>query len=276
MTDDSRTCLARPDLAAGDLEGRFRAKRYASAVAMRLNAPSTPILAAADPMATRLDQLIFGEIFDVVEVSGDFAWGQARRGGYVGFAAIGELTRQLHSPSHRVSALRSFAFAEASIKSTPWGPVSLNALLSITDETDTLALAQDAGWIAKAHISLIGTCALDWVAVAERFLGAPYLWGGRDSLGLDCSGLVQQALFAAGRACPRDSDQQQALGWAVEGPAARGDLVFWPGHVGIALDAGRLLHANAHHMAVAVEPLDDAISRIQRKGGGGIIAHRRL
>ena len=117
----------------------------------------------------------------------------------------------------------------------------------------------------------------DPVAVAERFVGAPYLWGGRESLGLDCSGLVQQALFACGHACPRDSDQQQALGRAVDGGALqRGDLVFWKGHVGLMVDGERLLHANGHHMMTVIEPLAGAVARIAAAGVGEPTAYRRI
>ena len=123
-------------------------------------------------------------------------------------------------------------------------------------------------WVVREHLTSLGTWARDPAAVAERFLGVPYLWGGRDSLGLDCSGLVQQAFYAVGRACPRDTDQQLA---AFAQPAERaalqrGDLVFWKGHVGMMLDAQRLIHANAHHMAVAIEPVETALERISRAG----------
>jgi cell wall-associated NlpC family hydrolase len=113
--------------------------------------------------------------------------------------------------------------------------------------------------------------------VAERFLGAPYLWGSRESLGLDCSGLVQQALMACGRACPRDTDQQERMGEAVARDEFRhGDLVFWKGHVAIGLDEARIIHANGHHMCVAVEPLDEAIARIVAAGSGEPTSFRRL
>ena len=127
------------------------------------------------------------------------------------------------------------------------------------------------------HLAPIGDFETDWAGVAERFLGAPYLWGGRESLGLDCSGLVQQALFACGRACPRDADQQAALGREIAAEAfGRGDLVFWKGHVAIGLDATRIVHANGFHMAVAIEPLETAISRIDAAGSGRPTAFRRL
>jgi cell wall-associated NlpC family hydrolase len=180
-------------------------------------------------------------------------------------------------PTHRVSALRTFAFAEPSIKSAARGPFSLNALVTVTDTQNALARVEGAGWMPRAHLAEVGADFEDAVVVAERFLGTPYLWGGRDSLGVDCSGLVQQALYAAGRTCPRDSDLQVGLGAPVgSGALARGDLIFWRGHVGMMLDAERLLHANAHHMAVAIEPLADAIGRIAVGGAGPVTARVRI
>ena len=111
-----------------------------------------------------------------------------------------------------------------------------------------------------------------YVAVAERFPHAAYLWGGRTSLGLDCSALVQLSLAAAGVAAPRDTDQQErALGAPLAGgiaaPLRRGDLVFWKGHVAILVDGETIIHANGHHLAVSVEPLRAAADRISRSGG---------
>jgi cell wall-associated NlpC family hydrolase len=129
------------------------------------------------------------------------------------------------------------------------------------------------------HLALLDRPAADWVSEAERLLGAPYLWGGRTPMGIDCSGLVQQALHGAGHPCPRDSDQQaRALGRALDAgtPPRRGDLLFWRGHVGVMLDGSRLLHANIHHMAVAVEPLAEAVARIEGNGGGPVTRHARL
>ena len=277
MIIDPRTLLARPDLAAVDLEGLAPAARYASA---RPHLTITPMAAnhrLPDPASERVNHLLFGEVFDVIDTIGDFAWGRARRDGYVGYVLSASFSRDLHCPTHRISALRTYAFAEPSIKSPPWGPVSLNALITVDAVAGALVHAVGAGWIAAAHVMPIGQSEADWVSVAERFLSAPYLWGGRDSLGLDCSGLVQQALFAACRACPRDADQQQKLGRDVEAETkVRGDLVFWRGHVGIMFDRDRLLHANAHHMAVAIEPLAEATQRIAAKGGGEPVAWRRL
>ena len=120
------------------------------------------------------------------------------------------------------------------------------------------------------------------MAVAERFLGTPYLWAGRSSIGLDCSSLVQLALAEAGLKAPRDSDMQaRELGMALDISAGlpevqRGDLVFWKGHVGIMRDGETLLHANGHTMTTAMEPLAEAVARIAASEYGAVTAVRRL
>jgi cell wall-associated NlpC family hydrolase len=181
------------------------------------------------------------------------------------------------APTHRIAAIRTYAFAEPSIKSRALGPFSINSLAHVEAQHGRLAKLAGSGWVTVEHLAPVGEFEDDVAAVAERFVGAPYLWGGRESLGLDCSGLVQQALFACGRACPRDTDQQQAMGEAIA-PAdfGRGDLVFWRGHVAMGVDAERIVHANGHHMATVIEPLADAIARIAAAGVGEPTAYRRV
>jgi hypothetical protein len=179
-------------------------------------------------------------------------------------------------PTHRIAALRTYAFAGPSLKTRASGPYSMNALVTVEAVEGRLAKVNDAGWMALEHLSPIGVFEADWAGVAERFMGTPYLWGGRESLGLDCSGLVQQALMTCGKACPRDTDLQQTLGEAV-GPERlqRGDLVFWKGHVALMLDGERMIHANAFHMATAIEPLAEAKARYVSVGVGEPTAYRR-
>ena len=278
VSSDPRLTLARADLASTELEGIVRAARFAEPQRMRLAAPSTALRAAPDAGAEQLDQVLFGEAFDVLAADGGFAWGQAMRDGYVGWVDAsrpGDLTGL--EPTHRVTALRTFAFTMPSIKSKPFGPLSLNALACVTEAEGEMLRAQGAGWIPAKHLAPIGTAFEEPAATAERFLGTPYLWGGRDSVGIDCSGLVQQALYAAGLACPRDSDLQARLGAPIAaGDLTRGDLVFWRGHVGMMLDETRLIHANAWHMAAEIEPLAQAVERIARRGGGEPTAFRRI
>jgi cell wall-associated NlpC family hydrolase len=268
---DPRVTLAREDLADAALQGLARAERYAEALAHRCAAASTAIRRDPDPAAEQLDQLLFGETFRVLETGRGWGWGQAERDGYVGHVWLGDLHAGALLATHRVSALRAYAFSRPDIKSRPQALLSLNALVAVEAEEGRFLKAEGSGWIARVQLSPAGEVEADPAAVAERFVGAPYQWGGRESLGLDCSGLVQQAFYACGRPCPRDSDQQQALGEAVDPEAlGRGDLVFWEGHVGMMIDPERLIHANAFHMQVQIEPLAEAVAR-----AGQPIAWRR-
>lgn len=270
-----RLRLARPDLAAASLEGVVAAERYHPTTPMRIAAPVAPIWRAPDPISERLDELICGEVFEALETSRGFAWGQAARDGYVGFVAADALGEIGPPPTHRVTAIRTYAFAEPSIKAAASGPFSLGALVAIEAEQGPFNRAADGVWFWGAHLAPIGVFARDPAAVAERFLGAPYLWGGRTSIGLDCSGLIQQALYACGRACPRDADLQLAAAREIgRTEAGRGDLVGWVGHIGMLMDGSRLIHANSHHMAVAIEPLDEAIARMEAAGRGPTVFRR--
>jgi cell wall-associated NlpC family hydrolase len=273
----ARITPLRDGIAGQGLEGLARAEVYLEPKVLTCVAPAAGIHRSPDAASEQVDQLLFGEIFEVLEEEGAFLWGQARRDGYVGFVDATALARVEARPTHRVAALRTYAFAQASIKSRAQGPYSLGALVSVEAEDGALSRIAGAGWMPKAHLAPIGEFETDPAAVAERFVGAPYLWGGRESLGLDCSGLVQQALFACGLACPRDADQQERLGRAIEASAfARGDLVFWKGHVAIGLDATRIVHANGFHMAVTIEPLEAAVTRIAASGAGQPTSYRRL
>lgn len=276
MKHDPRITPWRDGIAARSLEGVMEAEVYLDPKAMSCVAPASALRAAPDANSEQMDQLLFGERFEVLEEEGAWRFGQAARDGYVGFVEASALSPAGPLPTHRVAAIRTYAFAEPSIKTRALGPYSINALVAVDAVEGRLARVVGAGWITASHLAPIGTYEEDWAAVAERFLGAPYLWGGRESLGLDCSGLVQQALFACGRACPRDADQQEALGVALEAADfSRGDLVFWKGHVAIGLGDGRIVHANGHHMATAIEPLADAITRIGA-GGSQPTSYRRI
>lgn len=276
MTPDPRLTLARRDLADLALEGRVGADRYARPRRMQAAVPSTAIRREPRAEAEQLDQLLLGERFDVLEIRDGYAWGQAVRDGYVGHVAFGALTPEGPPPTHRVQVVLSYGFEGPSIKSQPTGPISLNSLVTVTAREGRLALCDAGFWMPESHLAPLGDFAGDPAEVAEAHLGAAYLWGGREGCGLDCSGLVQQALLACGRSCPRDSDLQQALG-APADPSGlrRGDLVFWKGHVAMMVDAARIVHANAHHMAVAIEPLSEAVGRIRENGGGDPVAFRR-
>jgi cell wall-associated NlpC family hydrolase len=277
MNLDARVTPLRDGIAARSLEGVAAAEVYLDPVPMTCAAPAAAIRRAADGASEQMDQLLFGERFEVLEEEGAWRFGQAVRDGYMGFVEAAALAPGGPAPTHRVAALRTYAFEGPSIKARAIGPYSLNALVTVEAREGRLAKVAGAGWVTVEHLAPIGVVEDDWAAVAERFVGAPYLWGGRESLGLDCSGLVQQALTACGRACPRDADQQEQMGRAVEAAEfGRGDLVFWKGHVAIGLDAARIVHANGHHMMTVVEPLAEAVARIEAAGYGQPTSWRRI
>lgn len=276
MTDPRVTPL-RDGIASRALEGVVGADVYLEPRPRACAVPAAAIRSAPDTAAEQVDQILFGEIFDVIEDEGQFVWGQARRDGYVGFVEAAHLGAPGPAATHRVAALRTYVFAEPTIKARARGPYSLGALVAVEAEDGRFRKLAGLGWAVAEHLAPIGRFESDLAAVAERFVGAPYLWGGRESLGLDCSGLVQQALFACGRACPRDADQQERMGRPIgRAEFARGDLVFWKGHVAMGVDSGRIVHANAHHMATVVEPLDEAIERISAAGYGQPTSFRRV
>jgi hypothetical protein len=273
---DQRLILARPGLAARSLEGLMLAEAFGDTTIMRCASPSADVRHDPSDTAGLDTQLLFGERFEVLERGDSYAFGQVLRDGYVGHVREADLGPVAALPTHRVRAPRTYGFAEPDLRSQPTGLYSMNALVT-AGEGDGRFVLTDAGHIFEGHLAPVGTFEADPAEVAERFLGAPYLWGGRESLGLDCSGLVQQAMEACGRACPRDADQQAELGRAVgRDELRRGDLVCWNGHIAMMLDRERIIHANGFHVAVAVEPLADAIARNAATAMGGPTGFRRI
>lgn len=269
---DKRLTPARPDLAAKYLEGMVQAERFVTGEEFEIADGVTSV--RRDPFAgAMLDtQALRGERVTIYDRNDEgWAWGQLNSDGYVGWISDLALYPPGPAPTHKVTALRTFAFPGPSIKIPPMDTLPLGAQLSIVKMTDTFAVASNGHHIPKQHVAELSFVEPDFVAIAERFLGTPYLWGGKSSLGIDCSGLVQIALTAAGTGCPRDSDMQEsALGRALSQgemqTLKRGDLIFWNGHVAIVRDADTIVHANAHHMMTAIEKTKDAITRIAAAG----------
>jgi cell wall-associated NlpC family hydrolase len=278
---DPRLTPARPDLAAEFLRGKVEAARYAAGEAFRVVAPIAPLRRAPDSDAPLDSEALYGEAVVVYEARGDWRWVQLARDGYVGYlpaAALGPA----RAPTHRIAALRTHAYPAPTIKRPPRFALSLGALVDVARFDGDFAVTADRHFLYARHLAPIDAREPDFVAVAERFLETPYLWGGRTSEGIDCSGLAQTALTAAGIPAPRDSDMQEAaLGEPLPHSDAladlqRGDLVFWKGHVGVMRDGATLLHANGWAMKVASEPLAQARARIEKNGGGAIASIRRL
>jgi hypothetical protein len=243
-----------------------------------VHAPQAPLRDAPSHDAQRLTEALRGELVDVHDDNGE-GWSrvQLRNDGYAGWLPSGALDVPGAAPTHRVSVLRTLVFPGASHKLSPLAALSLGSMVAAARFEEGFAVTSDNHFLPAQHLAPVGTVETDFVAVAERFLDTPYLWGGKTSFGIDCSGLVQVALTASGVKCPRDSDMQAgALGMPVElSTLRRGDLLFWEGHVAIARDATTILHANAHHMAVAIEPVAEAVRRIAA-AGFELVSVRRL
>jgi cell wall-associated NlpC family hydrolase len=279
--DDPRLTPARPELAAKYLEGKVEAARFVSGEEFEIVDALAPLREAPSSDAMLLTQVLKGERVTIYDRNGEgFAWGQLNSDGYVGWLPDRALARPIGKPTHKITALRSLAFPGPSIKLPPVETLVMGATVMVTREDGPFAVTREGWYLPRRHVGSIDRHEADFVAVAERFLGAPYLWGGKSSLGIDCSGLVQVALNAAGIGCPRDSDMQQdglgrALDLAESKDLQRGDLIFWNGHVAIARDGDTIVHANAHHMATVIEDTHDAIARI-KSAGSEIAAIKRL
>lgn len=265
---DPRITPARADIAAEHLKGRVEAKRFVAGSPMRVALSAVSLRKTPSSDAEQVNQALFGEGFTAYDEQDGWLWGQLEVDGYVGWMAKSALGEAGTAPTHRVAMLRTHVYSRPDMKSPTLMGLSMNARLPIVGAEGAFSRIEHSGWIFTRHIAPLGETEPDFVAVAERFVGAPYLWGGRESLGLDCSGLIQVSMAATGRAVLRDSDMQAAsIGEDVVADATysnlkRGDLIFWAGHVGVMADHANLLHASARDMKVEIEPLAQAIARI--------------
>jgi hypothetical protein len=285
MTFDPRTTPARPDVAALHLRGQVSAARFVAGTELEVRDAQAPLRREPSPDAPLDTEALHGERVTVYDENGEgWWWGQLCSDGYVGWIPANALRPPGPPPTHRVAALRTFVFPGRSIKVPPVDALSLGSRVAVKtpqrDDPGDLTDLASGFCVPTRHLAPIESKEPDFVAVAERFVGVPYLWGGKTSLGIDCSGLVQIALTASGVACPRDSDmQEQALGAPLPtddlAGLRRGDLIFWKGHVAIVRDQQSIVHANAFHMAVAVEPIGEALRRIA-DGGSPVASIKRL
>ncbi|SFK38093.1 NlpC/P60 family protein [Methylocapsa palsarum] len=288
---DPRLTPARPDLAAAHLRGKVEAPDYVEGRPARIREGVAGLRRAPNFEASLDTQALFGEEATLYEDEEGWGWIQLTRDGYVGYVSMNALDmnsldmnaldESRAAPTHRVRVNQSFVYPCPDMKLPILDALPLGAAVRVIDAGGGFARIAEANYVYAEHLAPLETSEPDFVATAERFLHAPYLWGGKTSFGVDCSGLVQISLQAAGISAPRDTDlQEKALGVPLDLSGAstslrRGDIVFWPGHVGLMRNETELLHANAHHMLVASEPLAAARERIAA-AGAQITSIRRL
>ena len=260
---DRRINAFRDDLAAAALVGIVTAPRYSDGVYRRCSASSAMLHGAPGDDAVAVSELLFGETFIVFDSIGGWAWGQCLHDHYVGWLRGAVLAPHGAVPAtHWIVAPTAPVFAAADLKARVVATLPMHARI-VAGESASGFVAAAGGFVHHRHVRPLTAHRADPVAVALDFAGTPYVWGGRRRDGIDCSGLTQAAIRACGVFCPRDADQQAAA-FAVIDPAdrRRGDLVSFPGHVGLLADADTLVHANAHWMTTLAEPLADAAARL--------------
>ena len=278
---DRRLTAARPDLAAASLRGKVEAARFVEGWAQRVVEPIAPLRRAPMHDAPLETEALYGESVVVYEEHEGWAWAQLQRDSYVGFMPANALGAERKS-THRVVTLRSFVYPKPNIKAPPLMALPFDARVAIVATEGDFSTLAEGGFVYAAHLAPVDQVEADFVAVAERFLETPYLWGGRSALGLECSALVQNTLAAAGRFAPRDTDMMEAaLGAPIDfdetlAGLRRGDLIFWKGHIGVMRNERVLLHASGWHMKVVTEPLSAARDRYLAVGAGPITSIRRL
>jgi cell wall-associated NlpC family hydrolase len=275
---DARLHAFRSDLADARLKGEVAADRFVSGHPARITASVADLRKAPRPDAGVNTQVLFGDDVLVFEDTEGWAWVQAERDGYVGYVADNLLGPREHAPTHIVSVPRTFLYPGPDLRFPVSDQLSMGSTVTVTGSAETrgthYALLPSGQAVIAAHLRPVADVAQDYVAVAEGFLGTPYLWGGVSGFGIDCSGLVQLAMRMTGKDVLRDSDMQAASIGAVLEPGSdfsglrRGDLVFWKGHVAIMTDAREMIHANGHTMLVSREGLKEAVDRIGYLYGG--------
>ncbi len=279
---DPRLTPARPDLAASSLRGQVEAERFAEGVPRVVLAPVADLRRHPRADASLDTQALCGAALTLFDEREGWSWVQLAADNYVGYVASDAIGPTGATPTHRVVANRTFVYPAPDMKTAVRAALPLDAAVAVADAEGAYARLADGGFVYAAHLAPLSRVAEDFVAVAERLLHVPYLWGGRSPLGIDCSGLVQLSLACSGHAAPRDTPrQEEAIGRPLKltpefDGLQRGDLVFWAGHVGIMRDATTLLHANAHHMSVASESLRSAAARILSNARSPVTSLRRI
>ena len=278
---DKRLNAFRDDLADSCLKGRVKSARFVDGAPRQIKQPLAPLRHKPAPGSTLVSEMLSGETVRVFEEKGGFAWVQSNTDRYVGYIDTDALSADIVAPTHVVAHIHTCLYPEPRIKAPHCAVLPMGAKVAVTGGKGRYSDLAGGGWVPAQHLAALDAFEDDFVAVAERFMGVPYVWGGRSSRGLDCSALVQLSLARCGVSLPRDSDMQEAAVPTTvpfdgdESVLRRGDLVFWKGHVGIWIEPGRFLHANASDMCVATAPLPEVIDWIVQVEGTPVSSVRR-
>jgi cell wall-associated NlpC family hydrolase len=262
---DRRLTPANDRAALDTMRDTVASPRYVPGERATIASPLTDL--CGTPGGARDRQLLFGDTVTVIDRHDGWVFLQAAKDGYCGYVAAAAIG-PARAPTHRIIAPASHLYPEPRVQAHEIACLSFGARVTVTGQSERFAETPD-GFVPMSHLAPVDSVMPDPVAVAELFLGTPYLWGGNSRAGLDCSGLVQAALLACGIPCPGDSDlQARSVGvdLASDAPLQRGDLVFWTGHVAMVADATRLIHAYGHIMSTGYERIDTAVARIAATG----------
>ena len=268
MIFDTRITPIRRDLASTAYKAIVKRKKYVSAKLATVKSAFTPLYSNKGSKLST--QLLYGEECDVFETKNGWSWIQSRRDNYVGYTPTINLTRKIYKPNSKVISLRTIIYTKPDIKSVTKGYLSFNSLVEVIKIKGKYSLIKNLGWCPSLDLVKIKSSKFNHIDLSKQYLDTPYLWGGRDSMGIDCSGLVQNLHQINNRPFPRDTDMQEIFVTnevKYEKDLKAGDLVFWKGHVAMMIDNSNIIHANAFHMKTAIEPLSTAKKRILKSNG---------
>jgi len=265
---DSRITPIRRDLASTAYKAIVKRKKYVTAKLATVKSTFTPLYSNKGSKLST--QLLYGEECDVFETKNGWSWIQSRRDNYVGYTPTINLTRKIYKPNSKVISLRTVIYTKPDIKSVTKGYLSFNSLVEVIKIKGKYSLIKNLGWCPSLDLVKIKSSKFNHIDLSKQYLDTPYLWGGRDSMGIDCSGLIQNLHQINNRPFPRDTDMQEIFVTnevKYEKDLKAGDLVFWKGHVAMMIDNSNIIHANAYHMKTAIEPLSTAKKRILKSNG---------